>query len=271
MTANIIIAGYKYALKQTWLVFMSVGRTLWAAGGYDREMNFQSFQINRTTLLQRYVPGPSGFNVCACSVARNCPDPNWSGAQFLCHYGDNCAKGTVVWSIPGFVKSCMNLDSMLDSDLRCLYDKTCLDTLLSMYNIDMPKREPLPSATLNISVLDSSASSSFRPDNTIETIFGELMIDNWHIRTNYAGYYNNCAPAKCTYRITRRMDVFYVITTITTFFGGLAVTLRLLIPLCVRFLYWIFTCRQNHHSNIDDRRPGKYSSGKLSFLLNSKM
>lgn len=252
-------------------MLMSVGHTLWSASGLESGMSFQSIQINGKELLQRYLPAPSAYDACACSVARNCPDPAWSGAQFLCHYGNNCTIDTVIWSIPGFIRSCTVADSIYSSDLRCFFDKTCLNTLLSMYNVDMPNRDPLPSATLNINVLDSSTLVSFLRTDTIEKIFGELMVDHWDIRTNYGGYYNSCAPAKCIYTFNQRMDLFYVLTMITTFFGGLAVTIRLLSPICVRFIYWIYTYRQNNHSNINDRRSMELSRGKYILLLNSKM
>ena len=245
---------------------MSIGRMLWTASGYESAMNLQPVNISGKVQLQRYIPAPSAYNACACSVARSCSDLSWSGAQFLCYHGDNCERNTVVWRVPGFVKSCTTIDSLFASDLRCFFNKTCLDILLSMYNVDMSKRQSLPSAIVDVTMLNSSALSSFRLSDNIEKLASELMIDDWKIRTNYVGYYNSCAPDKCTYTITRRMNLFDVITMVTTFFGGLAVTFRLFIPICVRFLYWIFTYRRNHHSNITDHRSMKVLSGKCFFF-----
>ena len=265
LNANEVLWQFRYTIKQSWIVYVSIGRALWTATGCGGEMNFQPIEINGKVQIQRYLPAPPAYNACACSVARHCPDPSWSGAQFLCYYGDNCTSGTVIWSIPGLVKSCTSFDSVLASDLRCFFNKTCLDILLSMYNVDMPKRQPLSSATLNTTVLNISILSTFRPEDTIQSILNELTIDNWKISTNYYKYYNSCAPAKCVYTITRRLDLFYVLTMITTYFGGLAVTFRLFVPICVRFLYWIFTCRHNNHSNINDQRSREISSGEYRF------
>lgn len=250
---------------------MSMARTLWAASGLEHAMKFQLANINGKVQLQRYVPAPPAYDICACGVARNCPDPSWSGAQFLCYYGNNCTVGTVIWNIPGLTKACTPIESVMGSDLRCFFDKICLDMFLSMYNIDMPKRQPLPSAILHINTLNSSTLSSFRPDDTIETLFRELMIDDWILGTNYVGYYNSCAPAKCTYTVTRRMNLFYVFTMITTFFGGIAVTFSLIVPICVRFFYWILTYRQAHHSDTHDQRSPNHSRGKYISLPKNKV
>lgn len=246
---------------------MSILRTLLAASGLEGGVRFQSIENNDKVFLQRYLPAPSAFNACACSVAQYCPDPTWTGAQFLCHYGDNCTANSVIWSIPGFRKSCTTVDSTLRSDLQCFFNKTCLNILLSMYNVDMSKRQPLPPATLNISVLNSSALLSFRPNDTIEKIFNELMIDYWKIQVNYVRYYNSCAPISCTYTVTRRLNLFYVITMITTFFGGLAITFRLLVPIFVRFMYWILNCRHTDNLNINDERSttSSWSKDKIFF------
>ena len=265
-TATLILAEFQYAMKHAWIVFLSIGRTLWTAGGYDSGMNFQLVNISEKAQLQRYIPAPSAYNACACSIARNCPDPAWSGAQFLCHYGDNCTKDTVVWSMPGLVKACTSLDSVLSSDLRCFYDKTCLDIFLTMYNVDTSKRQPLSSVTFNISALINLPSPSFQPTDSLEVIFRGLMIDDWKMSHHYDSYYNACAPATCTYTISGRLGLFYIFTIIPTFLGSLAVTFRLFIPICVRFIYWIMTYRHNRRSNTNDQRSTNLPSSKY-FLL----
>src|SRR5205823_4909629 len=115
--ANLRLAEFRQTMKQSWLILVSMLRVLLAASGLEGDIRFQSIEVNRNTFLQRYAPAPSAFNACACSVARNCPDPTWSGAQFLCYHGDNCTAGSVVWSIPGLIKSCTAFDRILGSDL----------------------------------------------------------------------------------------------------------------------------------------------------------
>ena len=270
--ANLRLAEFRQLIKQLWQIFISLLRTSMAASGSEGGIRFQSTDIDGKTFLRRYLPAPSAYNACACSVARSCSDSNWSDAQFLCYYGDNCAEGTVMWSVPGLIKSCTSFDTILDSDLRCFFDKSCMNTLLSMYNMDMPKRQPLPLTTLNINTLNASTLISFQPTDRMEKILNELMIDDWKMRTDYVGYYNSCAPARCTYTVTRRMNILYAFTMVTTYFGGLVITLRLLLPICVRLVYWIFKRRQNKHSNINNLRSTLNLHGNLYlFLFFSRM
>ena len=259
-------------MKQSWLILMSLLRTSLSASGLEGGIRFQSIDIDGKTFLRRYLSAPSAYNACACSVARSCSNPTWSDAQFLCYYGDNCTKDTVVWSVPGLIKSCTSFDSALGSDLRCFFDRNCFDTLLSMYNLDMPKRQPLPSATLNINILNASTLMSVQSTDTLEKISNGLMIDDWKMRTDYVGYYNSCAPARCTYTVTRRMNILYAFTLITTYFGGLVITLRLLLPICVRLVYWIFKHCQKKHSNINNQQSMTNSHGNLYlFMFFSRM
>ena len=65
------------------------------------------------------------------------------------------------------------------------------------------------------------------------------MLERWSIRPHYESHYRTCAPAVCTYTVTQRLELLYTISTIISFFGGLLVTLGLLVPLAVRFAYWI--------------------------------
>jgi hypothetical protein len=267
MECNLRLAEFQQIIKQSWLILVSLLRTSLSSSGLEGGIRFQSIEIDGKSFLQRYLPPPSAYNACACSVARSCSDPTWSDAQLLCYHGDNCTKGNAIWSVPGLIKSCTFLDSTLGSDLRCFFDRSCLNTLLSMYNLDMPNRQAPPSATLNINVLNASTLISFQPTDRIEKILSELMIDDWKIRTDYAGYYNSCAPARCTYTFTRRLNILYAFTLITTYVGGLVVTFRLLLPICVRFVYWIFKRRQNEHSNTNNEQSTTNPHGNLYLFL----
>ncbi|CAF1027248.1 unnamed protein product [Rotaria sordida] len=130
-----------------------------------------------------------------------------------------------------------------------------------MFNVDMPKRLPLSSATLNIKPLNSSALSSFLMEDTVETIFNRLMIEEWKMSSSFDGYYNSCAPATCTYRIVKRMDHVYVVAIVGGLFGGLATSLRLIVPVIAKLFYWIILHQRRRRANIRnqqlDRHEGK--------------
>jgi hypothetical protein len=217
-------------------------------------MVFQTLHINDHLLLRRYSPAPSAVNVCTCSISQTCPDPSWSGGQIVCKNGNNCTKGTVVWSTPGLIKSCAATETLLLSDLRCFFNQTCVDILLSMFNVDMPNRLPLPPATRAITALTRFNWSRFSPDDKVGTILNALAVDKWELQPNFIGYYSTCAPFICTYTINRKMDIVYVITTIIGLLGGLATILRLLVPVSVRFNYWIMYQCKRSRLNVDDQQ-----------------
>ena len=208
------------------------------AAGVESDLRFQTLEINGKPSIRRYSPAPPAFNVCACSVVFNCLDPLYTAGRFICQYGDNCMASTVVWQVPGMSDGCSYYERYMNSDLRCFYNQTCINVMLSMFNVDMPHRLPLPDAAFRFTPL-SSVGSKFQPATKLESIFRDFMLEEWKILPYYAGHYHNCAPGFCTYTITSRSEPVYVISTIISFFGGLVVVLRLLVPMLVRFTYWI--------------------------------
>ena len=221
------------------------------ASGGESDMRFQTLIIDGKPSIRRYSPAPSALNVCACSVAFNCPDPLLTGGPFICQYGDNCTAGSTVWTVPGLSTGCTYYERLLGSDLRCFFNRSCIDTLLARYNVDMPKRLPLPMAAFQFTPLDSSRRSRFSPTTKIETLFREFMLEDWSVSPSFEGYYRSCAPIACTYAVTQRWELLYIASTIISFFGGLVVTLRLLVPTLVRFAYGIDSrcCHQRSNNN----------------------
>ena len=127
-----------------------------------------------------------------------------------------------------------------------------------MYDLGIPNRLPLPSATQKISALKNSTASLFAPDDTIWTAYNRLLIEEWEVRSNYESYYDACAPPTCTYTITRRADYLYVASTLVGIFGGLSVTFRLLVPLIVRLAYGIRIQWRERHRQTRSPAIGKF-------------
>lgn len=210
-----------------------------------------------TLSLRRYSPAPIVFNVCACSVSYDCPELNWSAGEFQCYYGRNCTRGTVIWTVPGMVRSCTPLDSVMSSDLRCFYDQSCVDQVLLLYNVDMPDRPPLSTLTRSIKALHWSSNSSFSPNDTVKDILSKSMIEQWPLESNFDGYYETCAPSMCQYTISKRFDIGYIVQNIATIFGGFVVTLRLLVPFVARLARWGFRRESNRAFNGQEQDRSK--------------
>ena len=234
----------------------AVGRLSTVVSSAESGMHFQTFAVDGKSLIRRYSPAPPAFNVCACSVAFSCPDPLMTGAPFLCQYGDNCTAGTISWTVPGMITACTYYELLLGSDLRCFFNKTCIETMLSMYNVDMSRRLSLPEAAFRFVPLNSSVESRFLPTTKIQTLFDEFMLEEWTTLPYYEGHYRACAPPACTYTTVRRLDRLYVVSTIIAFFGGLAVVFRLLVPILVRMGYWMKHHWRHRWCNTNGQRAG---------------
>lgn len=215
----------------------------------ENGMRFQSLDINGKPLLRRYSPAPSTIETCACSVNFDCPDTAWSGGPFLCQNGDNCTPNTTVWSVTGFVRTCNAFESILGSDLRCFFNQTCFNTILSMYNVDLPDRLPLPSDTLAITVLNSSVQSRFTPTTTLNYILNQLAIEEWQTTFHFENFFNACIPITCSYRRSVRMEILYVVSVVVSIVGGLVTILRLVVPYAVWFIYHVVKLVRSKRSN----------------------
>jgi hypothetical protein len=205
--------------------------TMFLASGIENGLSYGSVQINGSWQAFRYSPAPLSLNACACSVDFICPKAN---GQVYCSYGHNCTVGTSPWTTPGIIKGCVNLDDIFLSDLRCFFDQTCLDTLLSLFNYDLPSRPALPEATRTMRALSTEIPSRFSPIDMFRTICEALMIEEWIIQRDFDRYYAECAPASCSYSYSQRLDIVYMVTTIVALFGGLVVMLPLLVPIGVK-------------------------------------
>jgi len=245
-------------------LLIAIIRIFLTGAALQGDMRYQSLMVNDSSVIRRYSPAPSALNACTCSVSMDCMK---DGGKFLCINGNNCTAGTTVWTTPGLVTSCLNLDGMLKADLRCFYNQTCLDTFLSMYNVDMPTRAPLPAATLAIPILNSSALSHFLPNDTIGTVLWQLMVEKWFMESNFEGYYKICAPSVCSYTFSQQFDVFYVIVTIAGLIGGLLVIFRIIVPVAARLVQWLLVyCRYQFADN-KDAQPVEHTQFNFTQML----
>lgn len=65
---------------------------------------------------------------------------------------------------------------------------------------------------------------------SIDTLAGELMVDDWLKNIDYDAYFAQCRPLVCSYSYTERFNILYIITTMMGLFGGLTTTLRFIAP-----------------------------------------
>jgi hypothetical protein len=129
--------------------------------------------------------------------------------------------------LSGMNSGCLPIESLLGSTLECYFDSTCLRLLLQLPN----------ASDLVYSPLDTSVSSRFYANTTVETLVNHLFIETWNTSIDYAQFFRQCQPTHCTYTtIARKYSLFYIFNAILGFTGGLVITLRLLVP----YIVWIW-------------------------------
>ncbi|CAF1598752.1 unnamed protein product, partial [Adineta ricciae] len=112
------------------------------------------------------------------------------------------------------------------SNLQCFYNQSCVSTLQSYFTGVLQ---------FNATALDSSLTSQYSQNSTIQDLLNYLMVEEWDIRGNYTSYYADCRPSQCVYTYTVRNGILYIATTLIGLLGGLITFLRLLVPRIVKF------------------------------------
>jgi hypothetical protein len=88
---------------------------------------------------------------------------------------------------------------------------------------------------MNITALDTSLSSRYLENSTIEDLLDELMIEEWSPSIMYENYFNECEPTECSYTHQTKNSIIYIVTTLTGLIGGLITALKLIVPRLVKF------------------------------------
>jgi hypothetical protein len=171
------------------------------------------------------------------------PDGQGNGYPYTLSYGDcTCAlsaecidqssilkypSGKVLFSVPGIYEGCFIIESLLQSDLRCFYNQTCINIVLPYYKATPP---------MNVTALDQLLSIRFSPNSTLKAIVDELMVEQWTQSIMYDRYYNECQPIKCAYTHQTKNSIVYIVTTLIGLLGGLITVLKLIVPRVVMFV-----------------------------------
>ncbi|CAF4298637.1 unnamed protein product, partial [Adineta steineri] len=113
-----------------------------------------------------------------------------------------------------------------------------------------------------ITPLDSTISSQYFPNTSIEKIFNEIMIEEWNYSSPYSIYYQKCKPSFCLFTYEKKTSIIYIITIIISLIGGINVILRLFSPFIIKIIFkfihilkrkhspQISTIQQENHQNV---------------------
>jgi hypothetical protein len=155
--------------------------------------------------------------------------------------------------VPGFVWHCSSMDSILQSSLECLYSNTnCLTDILLHYINYTAIAVPVP--PLNVSNLIRTSSNS-----TVITLADNLFVEEWITSISHENYFHTCAPSVCQYTYIDRANHLYVVTMFLAVYGGLILSLRLLITLIFKLIL-----RRGHQPELTNNQDGE--SCRLLFV-----
>ncbi|CAF1306966.1 unnamed protein product [Adineta steineri] len=131
-----------------------------------------------------------------------------------------------VWTVPDFYRGCYIIDALLQSSLQCFYNQSCINQIQLF----------LSSSSKNITALNSSLSSEYFVNSTIEELLKKLMIENWNLSKKYENYYNECQPIECNYIHEIRHGIVYILIALVSLAGGLTTALKIVVPILVKFV-----------------------------------
>lgn len=180
---------------------------LWSARLFNFFMYFladQSFTISAAMII----------NNCRCNLSPSCTT----------NFAIMDTNGALVHIIPGLFLGCILTEALLQSDLRCFYNHTCIIELQRYID----KLAPRPFLPLN-----SSVTSRFLTTSTVRELMNGLMVETWNRSFSHETYYYQCRPTICTYTYVDRYSTLYIVTTLFSLFGGLITILRVVIPFLV--------------------------------------
>ncbi|CAF4032721.1 unnamed protein product [Adineta steineri] len=179
---------------------------------------------NNTTMynvISNYHTFTDSTSNCSCGDSPSCTAPVYvnNGNSFL---------------VPGMYAGCFMMEALLQSNLICFYNQSCINDLRYALNSS--------STNFRTTALDVTLPSQYQPNTTINDILSKLMVEQWINTTSHRDYYDQCNPIQCQYSYVGKNDFITVITTIIGLIGGLNTILRFIAPRLIQ----IYSKRQTN-------------------------
>jgi hypothetical protein len=213
----------------------------------DENLKVRKMNINKHFQVHFLFHGPTYIYdkpKCLCAFDRDCEE-----SMFISHDGSHIV-------VPGFVMRCSAMDAILQSTLECLYsDTNCLTDILLHYINYTGHAVPVP--PLDISQLIRTSSHS-----KVAVIADNLFIEEWKSTISHLNYFRVCAPNICQYTYVQRANYLYIVTVFLAVYGGLTLSLSLLVPLVVKF---VLRCRRQPRSTSNQDLGKSYKSMIMYF------
>ncbi|CAF1112041.1 unnamed protein product [Adineta steineri] len=180
-------------------------------------------------------------------------------------------RAELQFEVPGVLVGPFILTAVLQSNLACLYNESCLSNLNTYLNDSL--------SPFNATSLTMPPSAS--PFPTINDLAEKLMVDSWQLNSSYQHYFNACHPLTCTYTYSHQFDVLFIITTVISFIGGIVTVLMIVILPTVTFLRKKVKNFKRllssslevvpHETNIERQAVGDITEQQISLFVKIKM
>ena len=193
---------------------------------------------------------------CICATNPHCQNP------IAIYDVDTKLDGSytfhIAYTVPGFIQGCFAIDSLLLSTLECFYSNSNCSLIIKNYIRDAYIQTTAYPLSFDIrSLIYDPTVNRFAPNISIEMIVKHMMIERWNISISYDNYYEICAPNYCTYSYSiRTKSAIGVMITLLSMLGGLIVSLRLITPQLVEFVFRLFKFNNNRQHPSNNRSPG---------------
>ncbi|CAF1235054.1 unnamed protein product [Adineta steineri] len=174
---------------------------------------------------------------CICATDPNCR--RFARIYSIDYNIKEKSNNTVSYILPGWIEGCSTMDSLLFSDLQCLYSSDCFlrleDALKYSYaissNFNWFTARPL---------VYNSARTDFSPSTSIGTILQEIMIEQLNPSFSYEYFYKKCAPVHCIYmKRDPTKAISASLMTLISLIGGLTFALRLISLYGVKLIFYL--------------------------------
>ena len=162
----------------------------------------------------RFDAYPMTKRNCACGIDDNCV------VQLKFYRYVQYFPARIIVAIPNLFSGCSAIESVRLSSLICFFNQSCVNMIMELLTEEWERLPDTPILPSNV--------SQYSPDALMGTIIDNLMVDQWNENVQYKRYYNQCKPFQCSYTVTTRGSLVYILSTIIGIFGGLTVTLKII-------------------------------------------
>ncbi|CAF1550521.1 unnamed protein product [Adineta steineri] len=191
---------------------------------------------------------------CFCVTEFDCTH----SMKYLLYNGTHYEAELRIDPVPGAIRACFIIDSVLLSTLEYLYVPECLSSILHIVNASwaynknvtkLPYFNPRP-------LIHDSMTSRFPPKAPFSTLVKEMMIEEWNQTFSFEKYYNACAPNYCKYSYEESTQSFIeVIIKVVSTISGLTMVLRLITNQLIKLIFRLFKPK------VQRQEQGNYTFG----------